>query len=77
MCIRDSTQAVGVRPFLGIFAARIFILLAKPCGRRTAISRSSFVYQPEEIGKTPRLAWTRNVNANLYFSSPVVAGGKV
>ena len=43
----------------------------------TAISRSSFVYQPEEIGKTPRLAWTRNVNANLYFSSPVVAGGKV
>ncbi|WP_303023631.1 PQQ-binding-like beta-propeller repeat protein [uncultured Parabacteroides sp.] len=42
-----------------------------------AVSRSSFLSQPEEIGGTPQLAWIRNVNANLYFSSPVVAGGKV
>ena len=41
------------------------------------VSRSSFLYQPEEIGETPQLAWIRNVNANLYFSSPVVAGGNV
>ena len=42
-----------------------------------AVSRSSFLSQPEEIGGTPQLAWIRNVNANLYFSSPVVAGGTV
>ncbi|RHO74001.1 hypothetical protein DW083_04150 [Parabacteroides sp. AF48-14] len=43
----------------------------------TAVSRSSFLYRPAETINTPQLAWIRNVNANLYFASPVIAGGKV
>lgn len=43
----------------------------------TTVSRSSFIYQPEEVNKVPQLTWLCNVNANLYFSSPVIAGDKV
>ena len=43
----------------------------------TAVRRSSFLYGPAETANTPQLAWIRNVNAKLYFASPVIAGGKV
>ena len=57
---------------------RIFITaLAVFNNGEAAVSRSSFLYGAEATTDMPQLAWIHNVNANLYFSSPVIAGGKV